>query len=103
MLYHPGMERIRPHSLPLPLLLDIVRQANMERAAHYRWYVLAVVDRWLRYEKILVPYGYILCNPAAETVRIISTLFYVWGTFLMVWREAEHRVESLSGFGTSLP
>ncbi|KAI1737446.1 hypothetical protein F4680DRAFT_214603 [Xylaria scruposa] len=55
------------------------------------WYFLIVLDRWLHYGRARVVYGYIFVLPIIEILRIASTMYYLWGTYIVIWRELEVR------------
>ncbi len=50
------------------------------------------MDRWLHVKEYHVPYGYIILGPFWEVARAISTLFFLWGAHMIVWKELEHRL-----------
>jgi hypothetical protein len=55
------------------------------------WYFFAVLDRWLHYDQRAVSYGYIFVLPIFETSRVASSVYYLWGNYIVVWRELEDR------------
>jgi len=57
------------------------------------WYTATAADRWLHYDRNALPYGYILLVPVLEIIRVISTIWFLWGTYKVVWTELERRFE----------
>ncbi|KAI0532801.1 hypothetical protein GGR58DRAFT_507032 [Xylaria digitata] len=55
------------------------------------WYFFIVLDRWLHHAQNRVVYGYIFALPVIESFRIASTVYYLWGTYIVIWRELEDR------------
>ncbi|KAI3320304.1 hypothetical protein HD806DRAFT_507139 [Xylariaceae sp. AK1471] len=55
------------------------------------WYFFAVLDRWLHYDQRAVSYGYIFTMPIFEISRVASSVYYLWGNYIVVWRELEDR------------
>ncbi|KAI1272429.1 hypothetical protein F5Y07DRAFT_379758 [Xylaria sp. FL0933] len=55
------------------------------------WYFFIVLDRWLHYGQNRVSYGYIFVLPIVEISRIASTIYFLWGTYTIIWRELEDR------------
>lgn len=51
------------------------------------WYLLIDIDRWMRWNRNSVPFGYIVLAPISETFRVSSTILLLSGTFRVVWRE----------------
>ncbi len=51
------------------------------------------VDRWMHYEQHVLPYGYILFEPCAQILRVGSTIWYLWGTYKVLWSDLERRFE----------
>lgn len=80
-----GYHSVRGQSfLNLP---EIFAPANLAR----RWYILLVIDRWLRYRGYTVKTHYILLQPLAEPLRVASSLLLLSGTFNVIWRRKSHR------------
>jgi hypothetical protein len=61
------------------------------RAYLRSWYFLIVIDRWLHYRRASVVYGYIFVIPILELFRITSTVYYLWGTYAVIWKELQDR------------
>ncbi|KAI0450093.1 hypothetical protein F5B21DRAFT_517694 [Xylaria acuta] len=55
------------------------------------WYLFITLDRWLHYGQTRVVYGYIFVLPIIEIFRIASTIYYLWGTYIVIWKELEDR------------
>ncbi|KAI0902959.1 hypothetical protein F4823DRAFT_637149 [Ustulina deusta] len=55
------------------------------------WYLFIVLDRWLHYSRTSVVYGYIFVLPIFEISRVASTIYHLWGTYVVIWRELEDR------------
>lgn len=47
-------------------------------------YLILVVDRWLHFRRAKAPFGYILVDPVFEPLDLGSTIFILWGTYLLV-------------------
>ena len=56
-----------------------------------RWYLITTLDRWIHYDHRRVIFGYIIVGPFFEPLRIASTIYLIWGTWKVVWRELEYR------------
>ncbi|KAM7208579.1 hypothetical protein V8F20_001002 [Naviculisporaceae sp. PSN 640] len=63
------------------------------------WYTATAADRWLHYEQRVLPYGYILFEPVLHIIRVISTIWFLWGTYKVVWNELERRFETKKSQG----
>lgn len=62
----------------------------------FRWYFIVVVDRWIHYDGRAVGYGYILLIPIWEFFYVGSTIFILWGTYTIVWKELRERFSGLT-------
>jgi hypothetical protein len=40
---------------------------------------------------VAVVYGYIFVLPVVEIFRIASSVYYLWGTYIVIWKELEDR------------
>jgi len=58
-----------------------------------RWYLITTVDRWIHYENRPVRYTYIILPPMTEFLRIIATMFHLWGAYAVVWNELQPRFD----------
>ncbi|KAK3986462.1 hypothetical protein QBC44DRAFT_140030 [Cladorrhinum sp. PSN332] len=58
------------------------------------WYLATAIDRWMHYEQRRMPFGYILFEPIVQGLQLISTLFFLWGTYGVVWNELQRRFAS---------
>ncbi|KAK4447449.1 hypothetical protein QBC34DRAFT_427211 [Podospora aff. communis PSN243] len=57
------------------------------------WYTGSAVDRWLHYDQCALSNGYILFEPILKVLQVISTIWFLWGTYSIVWQELERRFE----------
>ncbi|KAK0627761.1 hypothetical protein B0T14DRAFT_493792 [Immersiella caudata] len=55
------------------------------------WYTVTAADRWLHFEQRALPYGYILLVPILQIAQVISAIWFLWGTYKIVWNELERR------------
>ncbi|KAK4169556.1 hypothetical protein QBC43DRAFT_307974 [Cladorrhinum sp. PSN259] len=55
------------------------------------WYLAITIDRWMHYEQRRVPFGYIIFEPIVQSLQLLSTLFFLWGTYGVVWSELQRR------------
>ncbi|KAF7556184.1 hypothetical protein G7Z17_g1669 [Cylindrodendrum hubeiense] len=55
------------------------------------WYLGITIDRWIHYDTLKVAFGYILFIPVWEFFHVLSTIFILWGTYAIVWKELDGR------------
>lgn len=48
-----------------------------------------VVDRWVRHQHTRLSLGFIIFQPCAEVLRVISTIFFLSAAFDIVWRSED--------------
>lgn len=49
-----------------------------------RWYFILVIDRWLHYQNVESPPGYIIIDAFFETLDLVSSILMLWGTYLLI-------------------
>ncbi|KAJ2901807.1 hypothetical protein MKZ38_001345 [Zalerion maritima] len=57
------------------------------------WYLVITVDGWLHFDRREVPYGYVISMSAFESLRVASTMLYIWATYKLVWRRSSSTVK----------
>lgn len=55
---------------------------------------MTAADRWVHYDQRgTLPFGYVLFEPVVKTVLVTSTIWYLWSTYKIIWRELKQRFE----------
>src|SRR5512142_3326953 len=47
----------------------------------------------MHYEQRALPFGYVLFEPVLKIVLITSTIWYLWATYRIIWRELKQRFD----------
>jgi len=51
-------------------------------------------DRWMRHDRAVVKYTYVVFLPLREALGIISTILLLWGNYIVIWRELEDMISA---------
>ncbi|KAK5660270.1 hypothetical protein OQA88_12810 [Cercophora sp. LCS_1] len=55
------------------------------------WYTFTAASRWVHQTRKTVPYGYILLEPVLQILQVGSTIWYLSGTYIILWNELERQ------------